>query len=85
MADFLGALDWIGALLLCAALAMVALTYREMRAARVLLLFGSAVVILRWSSWSFVTDSPWQIRALVGAAFGAVLLARLIHTHSWDS
>ncbi len=63
---------------------MVALTHREMAAARRLLIVGSLVVIVRWTSWAVITDSEWLVRALIGAAFGALLFAGVPALWEWS-
>ncbi len=83
MADVFTLLDWVGALLLAGALAMVALTHKEMWVARLLLLSGSFLTIIRWAMWSFVTDARWPLRATVGAVLGALLLAAAPALWQW--
>jgi hypothetical protein len=83
MADIFVLFDWVGALLLAGALAMVALTHKEMRVARLLLICGSVLTVVRWAMWSFVTDTGWPLRAIVGGVLGAMLLSTVPAFWHW--
>jgi hypothetical protein len=75
--EIFSALDWASGLLLAGALAVITLTYKEMRAARIALAVGAAIAILRWLMWSYTTDAPWLARAGIGAVIGALILGGL--------
>jgi hypothetical protein len=84
MGDFFTALDSFGALLFGGALAMIAFSHRELQAARLMLVAGTAMTVIRWSTWSFTTDAPWQMRALIGAILGSAMLALLPALWQWS-
>jgi hypothetical protein len=83
MDDFFGAFDVVYGLLLAGALTMVAFAYKELRAARVLIILAVFLIIARWTMWSFVTEQPWWIRGIVGALFGASILGAIPALYSW--
>jgi len=48
MSEIFTLLDWVGALLIAGALAMTALTHKEIPAVRNLLLIGAGLTVLRF-------------------------------------
>jgi hypothetical protein len=84
MGDVYTALDWVGALLIAGALAMIAFAHKELKAARLMLLAGAGLTIMRWIIWSFTTDAPWPWRAFLGAIFGALILAAVPALWHWS-
>jgi hypothetical protein len=74
--DFLTLLVWIAGLLFTGALALTALSEREIKQARAVVWFAAAIFIFRWIMWGFTTDQPLGIR-VVGACAGAFLLGVL--------
>lgn len=62
---------------------MVAFAHRELRAARILIIFVAILVASRWTMWAFATDQPWYVRSIVGALFGALLLGGLPMLYAW--
>ncbi len=83
MADVLSALDWIAALLFAGALGMIALTDKEIRVARTLVLVAVGLFVVRWGAWALMSDSPWYIKALVGACVGAFLFGAIPPALRW--
>lgn len=77
MGDFYNVLDWASGLLVAAAIGVITLTHKELRAARVALMIGAWIAIVRWVMWSFTTDAPWLMRAAIGAVIGAIILGGL--------
>jgi hypothetical protein len=76
-------LDWIAGLLFAGALAMTALSAKEIKQARAIVGFAAAIFIFRWIMWGFTTDQPLGIRVLVGACAGAFLLGILPPSLRW--
>lgn len=68
------ALDWIGGILVAAILALIVLSPSEREAVRPMILVACAVITSRWVMWSVVTDSSWEVRGVIGAVIGALLL-----------
>jgi len=83
MSEIFTLLDWVGALLIAGALAMTALTHKEIPAVRNLLLIGAGLTVLRWLMWAFSTDTSWPLRSLAGALIGALLLGALPALWQW--
>ena len=83
MADFLYACDWIAALLFAGALAMTALTHKELGAAKLMIWCALALSIIRWTMWAFTTEQPWYYRVLIGAVIGGFLLAAIPASLKW--
>lgn len=83
MDSIIAAIDFVIAVLLAAALAMVAFAHRELRAARLMLLIAATYTIARWLMWSFSTDQPWIVRGIVGAIVGALILGGLPALYKW--
>lgn len=83
MVDFFSVLDWIAALLFGGALGMTALGTKELNAARLMIWAALVISILRWTMWAFASDQPWYVRALVGGALGAFLLAAIPAALHW--
>jgi hypothetical protein len=77
------AIDSAWTILLAGALAMVALSSRELKAARLVLTIAVVLFIIRWIMWGFSTDASWTIRAVVGAIVGALILAGLPALYKW--
>ena len=75
MADIFSGLDTIAGVLLAGALTMIALTHKEMRAARILIALTVVTVTARWEIWALITNDQWPLRAFIGAVLGAVMLA----------
>jgi hypothetical protein len=68
------ALDWIGGILVAAILAMVVLSPSEREAVGSMIVIACAVITSRWVMWAVVTDSSWELRGVIGAVIGALLL-----------
>jgi hypothetical protein len=83
MGDVFTAFDVVYGLLAAGALAMVAFAHKELKAARVLIILVGVLMSLRWIMWSFSTEQPWQVRSLVGAVIGALILGGLPALYSW--
>lgn len=77
-------LEWIGGLLITAALAMIALSQSEREAFRIMLAAGSGLVAVRWLMWAFITNSNWMIRGLIGALIGGCIFAVLPAAWQWS-
>lgn len=54
MADFLSALDWISALLFAVAIGLIALTPKELKIARALILIAAPLFAARWIIWAIL-------------------------------
>jgi hypothetical protein len=67
--------EGLGGVLLAVALAMIAFGYKELRAARALIIAAAIIFVCRWAMWSMTTNQPWWVRALVGAMIGAFLFS----------
>lgn len=83
MGDIFQLADWVAGLLFAGALAMTALTQKELKAAKVMIWAALLATIIRWGLWAAMTDQPWQIRMIVGALLGAFLLAALPAAFHW--
>ena len=78
------ALDAVFAVLLAGAFAMITFTHREIKAARIILIIASAVLVSRWLMWGFVTNSPWWARGIAGALIGALIVGGLPAVWRWS-
>jgi hypothetical protein len=88
MESLLYALDTVMVLLATGALGMAATPFEvRAKAARLMFLLAAGFLAIRWIMWTFETDSPWWIRAVIGAVVGGFLLAALpaawIWTKNW--
>lgn len=83
MGDIFTAIDFVAGTLFAAALAMIALTHKEVQAARVMIWIAVVLFIGRWGVWAVTTDQPWYIRMIVGAIIGGFLLAAIPAALAW--
>jgi hypothetical protein len=83
MADLLSAMDWVAALLFAGAIGLIALTHREIKIARTLVLLAAGLFLLRWGAWDVISDQPWYIKAAVGAIVGAFIFGALPPSLAW--
>ncbi|WP_020173628.1 hypothetical protein [Methyloferula stellata] len=83
MADLFTAADWISALIFCAALAMTALSIKEIRLARLLIWIALLICTARWGAWAMITEANWMIRGVVGALMGGFILAAIPAAFHW--
>jgi hypothetical protein len=83
MADLLSAVDWISALLFAGAIGMTALTHREIRYARLVVLIATILLGLRWGAWALMSDQSWVIKSLVGACVGAFIFGAIPPALTW--
>lgn len=63
---------------------MIAFSHKEHQAARLMLIAVAILTILRWVMWSITTESPWWVRGILGAAFGALLLILVPALWQWS-
>jgi hypothetical protein len=75
MENVLYAADAVYGLLFLVAGVLAALEPRRdhVRIARNLVIIGSVIVAVRWSTWAVTTEAPWPARGIVGALIGATL------------
>jgi hypothetical protein len=85
MADIFSAADWVAALLFAGALAMTALSDKELRAAKLFVWIAVVLCMARWGVWAVITDSAWPIRAVVGALMGGFVFAAVPSAFQWIS
>ena len=83
MGDFFTLADWVAALLFAGALAMMALSEKDLKIAAVLIWIALVVTIVRWGLWAFLTDANWIVRGIVGATLGGFLFAGVPAALQW--
>ena len=63
---------------------MIAFAQRELKATRIILVVCAVSIIARWTMWSFIAETPWWGRSLVGGIVGALVLGGLPALWTWS-
>jgi hypothetical protein len=85
MADIYVLADILYVLLFGVAGVMAVLEPKEVRAAKVIVFFATAMFALRWITWAMMSDDNWVIKAVVGALVGAFLFGGAPLAWKWLS
>jgi hypothetical protein len=76
--------DFVAALLVGGGYAMIAITHKEHRSARLLFVLAAIIFAARWVMWAFTTDTPWWGRSIAGAVIGALIAGGLPALLQWS-